>query len=156
MKQIDTCKVSASAPCWWKLKGSEEGDIVSRLYWHIENSMANPVWKGLLTDSIAEIENLRGFKEGFIAGRSTKQEEHIMELEYRSETGDGGAVYMLDMKDEELRSMVELGVQFAIVCGAAGVKPMDIMSDMLKEVQDRNAETDRLAEENSASAEDQK
>ena len=83
-----------------------------------------------------------------------------MEIEYKTETEDGGSVYTLDMNDEETRAMVELGVQFAIVCGAASLKPMDVMCDLLEKVRERNAETDRLAEkaneEISANAEDQK
>jgi len=83
-----------------------------------------------------------------------------MEVEYKTEAEDGSGVYTVDMNDEETRAMVELGVQFAIVCGAASVKPIDVMCDLLKKVQERNAETDRLAEkaskEISANAEDQK
>jgi hypothetical protein len=84
----------------------------------------------------------------------------MMELEYKIEAEDGSGVYTMDMNDDEVRAMVDLGVQFAIVCGAAGVKPMDIMGDLLEKVRERHAETDRLeAEANkeiSANAEDQK
>ena len=83
-----------------------------------------------------------------------------MELEYKIEAEDGSGVYTMDMNDDEVRAMVDLGVQFAIVCGAAGVKPMDIMCDLLEKVRERHAETDRLVEkaneEISANAEDQK
>jgi hypothetical protein len=68
---LKTCMSGNSGSCWWKIHGGEEGDIASRLHWHIEHSMANPVWMNILSDALAEIESLRGFKEGVIAGRSS-------------------------------------------------------------------------------------
>jgi len=54
---------------------------------------------------------------------TSHKKERMMELEYKIEAEDGSGVYTMDMNDDEVRAMVDLGVQFAIVCGAAGVKP---------------------------------
>lgn len=66
--ELKTCMSGNSGSCWWKIHGGTQGDIVSRIHWHLENSLANPVWVNILSDSLAEIERLRGFKEGVERG----------------------------------------------------------------------------------------
>ena len=56
---VDVCQKDGKKICWWSSFGQDSSDVLIRLKHALTCSMANPAWRSLLVDSIAEIESLR-------------------------------------------------------------------------------------------------
>ncbi len=79
-----------------------------------------------------------------------------MELEEVRIEESGDAIYRVDMDDREQKAFIELGIQFAMICGAAGVSTSDVFSDLLDKISKRQDVADQAVrewEQNSATAE---
>jgi len=64
-------------------------------------------------------------------------EIEITEVE---EHEDGSATYGLDVDEETAVFMAQLGLTFALYCGALGKSTDQVLSEMLQQIDDRNTE----------------